>query len=63
MYITCIQMNSLIRDDVNIQVAATATVCIRLKKLAILLFQFSHYEISNIGTYCRDTIIHVYLNE
>ena len=53
----------MLRGDVKIQVAATATVCGPLQKVAILLFNLSHDERSNISIYFFDTMIYVYLDE
>ena len=45
-----------VRGDVKIQVTVG-------KKLQYYFFNLSHYERSNIGTHCFNTMIYEYLNE
>ena len=54
---------NVLRGDIKIQVAVTATVCSRLQPFAAGCRQLNHYERSNIGTHCFNMMINAYLNE
>ena len=53
----------LFRGYIKIQVAATATVCSRLQKVAILLCQLGQFKQLNIDICCFNMTVYAYLNE